>query len=122
MKKCSTCKKIRPLNEYYSRGNDKPQSNCKECHNRYCIDRWIERKKQAIAYKGGKCSACGYNKYYGALDFHHSNPHDKDMDWGELRKYSDNRIKEELDKCILLCSNCHREAHERKRKKHVDNR
>lgn len=62
----------------------------------------------AIEYKGGKCQICGYNKYVGALDFHHlANKTFSIGDKGYTRSWA--RVKEELDKCILVCSNCHRE-------------
>lgn len=76
-------------------------------------------KKWALDYKGSHCELCGYNKCTDALEFHHLDPDQKDfsisdrdikLDWG--------KIKNELDKCILICANCHRElhAHEKERK------
>lgn len=75
------------------------------------IQRWIRRKKEAIEYKGGACSRCGYDKYYGALGFHHRDPSTKRWDWNKLRlrKWSD--VLSELDVCDLLCANCHMEEH-----------
>lgn len=66
-------------------------------------------KEMAIAYKGGKCQACGYNKYQGALDLHHVNGKKEFSigDKGYTRSWE--KVREELDKCILVCSNCHRE-------------
>ena len=69
-------------------------------------------KDMAIKYKGGKCEKCGYNKCNGALDFHHLNPLEKDFSissTGTTKSFE--RIKKELDKCILVCANCHREIH-----------
>lgn len=66
----------------------------------------------SIAYKGGKCQCCGYNRYVGALEFHHINSEEKDFGIsakGYTRSWE--RVKEELDKCILVCANCHREIH-----------
>ncbi len=56
------------------------------------------------------CERCGYNKCIGALEFHHLDPTIKD----ELvcRSRSFEKAKKEMDKCVLLCSNCHREEHE----------
>ncbi|KKR36503.1 MAG: hypothetical protein UW46_C0005G0044 [Candidatus Yanofskybacteria bacterium GW2011_GWF1_44_227] len=65
-------------------------------------------KSLAIEYKGGKCQVCGYCKYQGALDMHHIS--DKQFgigDKGYTRSWE--KIKQELDKCILVCANCHRE-------------
>lgn len=67
---------------------------------------------KAIAYLGGCCSRCKYDKFYGALEFHHKDPTQKDPGI-ELRAgtYSWERVKAELDRCILVCANCHREIH-----------
>lgn len=78
----------------------------------YQIKRWIKIKEKAIAYKGGCCANCGYNKYYGALEFHHVDPQQKDVDWGKLRLRSWDKITFELDQCVMLCANCHREEHQ----------
>ena len=69
-------------------------------------------KEMAIEYKGGKCCICGYNKCNSALDFHHTNG-DKQFGLsvrGLTRSWD--KTKTELDKCILVCANCHREIHE----------
>jgi len=68
-------------------------------------------KSMAIEYKGGRCQICGYAKYQGALDLHHINPAEKHFgmgDKGYTRSWE--KIKAELDKCILVCANCHREV------------
>ncbi|OGE81296.1 MAG: hypothetical protein A3H72_00485 [Candidatus Doudnabacteria bacterium RIFCSPLOWO2_02_FULL_48_8] len=69
-------------------------------------------REMAKEYKGGKCVLCGYNKYLGALDFHHLDPSKKDfaISVRDLTR-SWNKIKAELDKCVLVCANCHRELH-----------
>lgn len=63
-----------------------------------------------VEYKGGKCEICGYNKCIEALEFHHINPKEKDFSISGGTK-SFNTLKPELDKCILVCANCHREIH-----------
>ena len=67
-------------------------------------------KLKAIEYKGGKCQKCGYNKCAGAMDFHHKNPIEKDFTISSNSGKWEN-IKKELDKCDLLCKNCHSELH-----------
>ena len=65
----------------------------------------------AIEYKGGVCQICEYSKYQGALDLHHIDPSEKDFSLGHkgyTRSWE--RIKAELDKCVLLCATCHREV------------
>ena len=68
-------------------------------------------KEMAIEYKGGKCEKCGYKKCNNALDFHHLDPKEKDFNIGNGHTRSWDRLKKELDKCILVCANCHREIH-----------
>jgi len=69
--------------------------------------RWKERKVKAIEYLGGKCSDCGNNYPSEVYQFHHVDPSKKDFTWnkGRLKKWED--VIEEIDKCILLCANCH---------------
>ena len=71
-------------------------------------------KKQLVLYKGGKCECCGYNKCIQALQFHHLNPEEKDFTISELSNLSNFDIQsyyKEVDKCQLLCANCHAEKH-----------
>ena len=71
-------------------------------------------REMAVEYKGGKCSLCGYSKCIAALEFHHIDSSKKDFGLSEdglTRSWV--RIQSELDKCLLVCSNCHREIHER---------
>lgn len=84
-----------------------------QCSSKGRIIAWRKRTKQrAVDYKGGKCAHCGYNKCNDAFDFHHKDPAKKDFGIaasGHCRSWQE--IQNELDKCILLCSNCHRELH-----------
>lgn len=60
----------------------------------------------------GKCSECGYAKCIAALDFHHTDSTTKDSTVKDMMgSASWDRIKKELKKCVILCSNCHREHH-----------
>ena len=116
MKTCTKCHTVKPLSEFYNQPDrGRGTSYCKVCKNQYDMQRWSERKTKAVEYKGGCCEACGYSKYQGALEFHHINPAEKDVDWGQLRLRSWYRITAELDKCALLCSNCHKEEHHKLR-------
>lgn len=84
-----------------------------KCKNKYYVDKRRKAlKKQAIEYKGGKCSSCGYNKCVGAMDFHHLGNSPKDFGISQAgHTKSWETLRAELDKCVLLCSNCHREIH-----------
>lgn len=70
-------------------------------------------KSWAIEYKGEKCEICGYNRCKEALDFHHLIPEEKEFKISDRNLPTSDwpRIKKELDKCILVCANCHREIH-----------
>lgn len=111
------------------------EKECPKCHQkfftkkqaktrRYCYDCVPESsyengaalrkliKKWSLDYKGNKCECCGYNKCIEALEFHHLDPEEKDFNISDRDiKLDWDNIKEELDKCILTCSNCHREIH-----------
>ena len=87
----------------------------KERCGKNAIKKMRRRKSEAILYKGGYCSVCGvsYNNHNAVIfDFHHINPSSKD---GALATFFRGKNKEltkkELDKCILVCSNCHRVIH-----------
>ena len=70
-------------------------------------------REMAVQYKGGSCEICGYNKCIKALEFHHIDNGKKDFgisEKGYTRSWDS--VKKELEKCILLCANCHREVHE----------
>lgn len=62
-------------------------------------------------YKGSSCLVCKYSKCIRALDFHHVNSNDKPYSISGAHCRSWKSIKSELDKCVLLCANCHREHH-----------
>lgn len=68
-------------------------------------------KEKAIEYKGSKCEKCGYDKCKWAFDFHHLDPNEKDFSLSKNITLSWDKVKKELDKCILVCANCHREIH-----------
>ena len=72
-------------------------------------ERQRRNKKALIEYKGGKCSACGYDKCQQALDFHHTG--EKSFTIGNRKSAPIDILKKEADKCILLCRNCHAELH-----------
>lgn len=62
---------------------------------------------------GGQCQKCGYNKSIRALEFHHPNPLEKDFGLSRNLCKNIDKLKQEADKCVLLCANCHAEEHER---------
>jgi DNA invertase Pin-like site-specific DNA recombinase len=78
---------------------------------KYVNDFRVNRKKKLVEYKGGKCVGCGYSKSIRALHFHHIDPSTKEFNIGSSN-YNMDRMLIEVDKCILVCSNCHSEIHE----------
>lgn len=96
--------------------------------NRNCYihqrDRALKRKLKLISLKGMKCEICGYDKNISALEFHHIDPSQKSfpLDSRRLSNFSMDKLIEESKKCILLCSNCHRELHHpNMNKENIDN-
>ena len=75
----------------------------------------VALKKMAITHLGGKCVKCGYKRNLVALEFHHKDPNKKenydDMISTFIHNYSKKKLMNELKKCILVCSNCHKELH-----------
>jgi hypothetical protein len=62
-----------------------------------------------VKYKGRACQLCGYARHWAALTFHHVDPRLKRFNFAGGHNYSRGRIREELDKCVLVCANCHDE-------------
>lgn len=112
---CPKCNEIKKITEFYKRrGKEGASVYCKKCTGLQSVERQRKLKQMAIDYKGGCCQIkdCGYNKYNGALEFHHLDPNEKDFNIGAMKSYTfGDKVKKELDKCILVCSNCHREIH-----------
>lgn len=84
---------------------------CSKCSSEAVSKRRKELVIKAVHYKGGKCSICSYNKCITALEFHHIDPTTKLFGISDGCTRSWEVIKVELDKCILVCANCHRELH-----------
>src|SRR5271166_4468983 len=76
------------------------------------VKNWRNKTKEIIVeVMGGCCQICKYSKCNRALELHHINPSQKELSFGKIRAnpVTIKRIAEELKKCILLCSNCHKE-------------
>lgn len=113
-KTCRSCKIEKKLIEFYrcKEKRDSCSSICRYCHNEKTKGRLKEYKNLCLEYKGAKCSICGYNKCVEALEFHHRDNLEKKFSIANARfKKFNEKTKEELDKCDVLCANCHREIH-----------
>lgn len=112
-KKCPQCNETKPLESFVKRkrkhGKIQCYSWCKSCSSKRGVLRQIEIKKKCVEYKGGKCQICGYCKNQKALQFHHLDQNQKEFGLAQYKSRSFDRLKLELDKCELLCANCHAE-------------
>jgi hypothetical protein len=112
IKTCLKCKLEKPLSDFYlKKKNNQIYPYCKNCSNIASIKRQQQNKINAVIYKGGKCTICGYDKCMNSLDFHHLDPEQKEFSISNHKNKSLENIKDELDKCILVCRNCHGELH-----------
>lgn len=105
---CAKCKISKDESQFGRKNNKRLQSYCKPCLYEYQTKRWIDRKIWAISYKGGRCNKCNQEFPYYVMDFHHIDRTSKLYDWNKMRLVSMEKLKTELEKCILLCANCHR--------------
>ena len=99
--KCSVCKR----GYVYSRRKANSTTRCNTC---YVRERRKGIKEEAIKIKGGKCSICGYDKCHTSMDFHHLDKTKKEFSISGNNTAKDKLFKR-LEKCILVCKNCHGE-------------
>ena len=138
-KRCRVCSEEKSLDQFSKNKSTKDglRSECKACYNIYFrqyfsnknkMDKQIDRvKKNKKEYRWRVdqyklelgCSKCGYNKCVGALCFHHTDPKNKEFMISKATNasISKEKFEVELDKCILLCANCHAELEEKIRRK-----
>jgi len=86
-------------------------------HNRRVLERKQQFKAECLVYKGGACAHCGLvDTCPDVYDFHHNDPSAKEIQLSSraLVRFTE-EVRAELDKCELLCSNCHRREHWRLR-------
>lgn len=111
---CSKCGIEKPISEYHKNGfdrngNQKYRGYCKICANKRESQRYWE-KKEYIDAQRTECAKCGDTRSY-VLDFHHRNPENKEFTIGKMKKGAKQILQNEIDKCVCLCANCHREFH-----------
>lgn len=130
MKKCSKCENYKSLNEFnkHSGNKDNLQNLCRDCNNtlrrkwyknnsekvyNYSLKRRFRNKDFVSDFKKDKCcSKCG-ESHPACLNFHHIDESLKRYNISEMKRttYSIKTIKIEIEKCIILCANCHRKLH-----------
>jgi len=114
-KRCSTCAvSLRGRQTRFCSRRCKNQDTNNR-HQNYVAQsaRELQRKVELIARFGGRCMRCGYDRNLAALTWHHLDPCLKsfDLDLRTLSNRSIDVIEREVSKCVLLCANCHAEAH-----------
>ena len=100
--RCLECSRV----YIYDKKKGHQSSICNSCnanHKRLIV------KAKCLEYKGGQCERCGYSRCSRALTFHHRNREEKEFTISRWMTKSWENMKVELDKCDLLCSNCHME-------------
>lgn len=125
---CRECGTEQPLDDFprSPKSKDGHINKCKACVRKYRLlnsQKILDKKRagrreakvKAILYKGGKCEHCGYEslEHPTVFDFHHTDADTKDFKISSIIHYSWAKVEIELDKCILLCANCHRILHEK---------
>ena len=119
MKKCTRCKRIKLISKFY-----KNAYWCKKCFSNYYKENRQHRINMSNSYikrnldfvkkikNNSLCTKCGFDNPI-ALDFHHRDPNQKsfELSGSSVGGRSLETIQEELDKCDILCANCHRILH-----------
>lgn len=92
----------------YTRKNGTTTKHCSSCISRIRRQAIYEKIEKYVG--GFRCSVCGYNKCKRAISFHHRDPTTKKFTLSQdYWMYSWERVRQEIDKCVLLCLNCHME-------------
>ena len=111
---CSKCGVEKPITDYHkngfdNKGNQKYRGYCKTCANKREMERYWDKRAFVDAQRT-QCIKCGETRSY-VLDFHHKNETEKSFTIGAMKRGNKDIIQKELDKCVVLCANCHRELH-----------
>jgi transposase len=95
----------------FVRVGDKNHYRCAACTVKRVSERRRRVKRILVEEAGGSCAICGYDRYVGALQFHHLDPREKAF-VVSLRGVTRgiDRLRAEARKCVLLCANCHAEV------------
>jgi hypothetical protein len=104
--KCRTCS-VEGKENFYSSA----KYQCKKCWNKRTYQSAKDKLIRLIEEYGGKCTRCGYDKCFDALEFHHRDPEAKEFTIGHRRGLKEETLRKEVEKCDIVCRNCHAEIH-----------
>lgn len=115
IKVCTKCGKELPIEDFNWRDKKKGtrRSECKYCHTEYMKRKYQEKKQTIQNMKAeASCAKCGDTRGY-VLDYHHIDKTQKENTIARMisNRYTLDKIYQEIEKCICLCANCHREFH-----------
>ena len=86
-------------------------ARCRRCRSEMVVNRRRRVKEILVREAGGRCAVCGYDRYMGALAFHHLDPTTKERGLADKgRAIAIERLRAEARKCVVLCHNCHAEV------------
>ncbi len=115
-KKCNTCQEDFPQtlqfffsNGFTPNGTRKLKPNCKQCEKTNKFSRYYSIMQKVFGQL--ECEICGYDRVLHALELHHLDATEKEIDPSQMKSFQEVKIVQEMEKCQLLCANCHREAH-----------
>jgi hypothetical protein len=126
---CRDCKQLKTCkwaSQFTQTGKPVYKTRCADCLNKHlsgrrkatrprvtslALDRKYKVKKRCVEYLGGRCVGCGYDRCIKAMTFHHRDPEVKAFEVGQMLDRAWKVLQPELDKCDLLCFNCHMEEH-----------
>lgn len=130
MKLCCKCNTEKSKKEFHKNKTkfDGLQSHCKQCVKEHHASWYQQNKKRVMKHtlnrrqrlyqtideikKRSRCIICGEAETV-CLDFHHLGEHKKERNISDMVQYgpSWDSLQQEIDKCIVVCSNCHRKIH-----------
>jgi transposase/predicted RNA-binding Zn-ribbon protein involved in translation (DUF1610 family) len=125
LKKCNACLQEKDLSNYVLR-KDRPgvyTTTCNACVSKSIIEKEKKVKSHLVSLCGGKCAKCGGVFENSQYDFHHTDPEHKDFKISEKKHSNLQLVLSELEKCIMVCSNCHNHIHhEMKESQGIENK
>ena len=131
-KTCPTCHVTKPVTEFNfkSRATGRRHSYCRECGKKLTrshyrrskpsypkrnLRAYAERRQMVIDAKSRPCADCGIQYPYYVMDFDHREGATKQFSLHSVHGVTKNAILREIEKCDVVCSNCHRERTHRRR-------